>query len=164
MKSNSSRLPKFRNLEPAPGPIVQSDPCVWIPKLHGLPCWFTPFVAGLVLHPFFTARASEEATRQGLTPGFAIEPATWEIVELRARRNPWHPSGRLDRLTLRKNDGWHDVTLTLKFDIDGPSQVTSVFLNREQKPLPKSRDTKYKGPRLAGDTASGVTGNARKHY
>lgn len=166
MKSNSARLPKFRNLEPAPGgPIVQTDPYVWIPKLHGLPYWFKPFAADLVLHPFFTARATEEAIRQGLDGGaFAVQPSQWTITEIRARKNPWHPSGRLDKLTLRRNDGWRDVTLVLKFDIDGPSQVLSVIVETATKPAPPKRETKYKGPRQAGDTYSGVSGNARKHY
>lgn len=164
MKSKSERLPKFRTLEPLPGPIVQTNPRLWVAKQNGLPCWYKPFDKDTIIHPFFTSRATEEAIRQGLDGGaFAVQPSQWTIVELRSRENPWHPSGRLDSLTLRRNDGWRDVTIVLKFHGEGEAiQCVSVFVEKQNAPSKPKFDAKYKGPRLAGDTNSAVVSEKRK--
>lgn len=177
MKSNSkNRLPKFSPL-PVSGPPVQTNPLVWdVPRI-GLPCWFnaerwfnTRFVTA-----FMSTGALNEAARDvngSFTPDRCIEPAQWEIMELRARANPWHPSGRLEKLVIKK---WTSggaagypkrfTVLTLKFH--GPDEqieCTSAYTITEKTEPAKVTvfQPKYKGPRMANDTKSAVSGNKRR--
>lgn len=174
MKSKSDRLPKFKPM-PVSGAPVQTNPLVWVPKLHGVPYWFnfknwlsTPF-----LTPFLTPHAIAEAAHDANGPFSVMDqivPAQWEIIELRARANPWHPSGRLDRLVLKK---WTSgkltakrfTVITLKFNGDG-EQVECIgahtIMDQPTITAPVASDAKYKGPRQAGDTKSAVSGNTRK--
>lgn len=161
MKSKSDRLPKFRTLEPAPGPITQTDPRIWIPKLHGFPCWFKPFSKEIVLHPMVTPRASEEARRQGIAPPFGVFPSDWTITELKSRENPWHPSGRLERVTMRLVMSGSTYEMTLKFyGEDEPIQC--VQFTKLMPAVAFPIQGRYKGPRQTSDVSSAVTVNARK--
>lgn len=173
MKSDSrNRVPKFAPMVVS-GPIVQTNPLVWDVPRMGFPCWFnresfegkliTPFYSTFALKEFVNSAPLSSPPRQiDLTEG-------WECLELRARANPWRPSGRLEKLVLKKHvesDPQGNKTflhLTLKFHGDGEQvECVSAFKVRASKPLPPVvRDSKYKGPRMANDTRSAVSGKRK---
>lgn len=177
MKSKSDRrFPKFPAL-PVSGPPVQTNPNVWAPKLHGFPYWFNAagWFGTAFVTPFMSTAALKEwvASAPLSAPPRCIEPAQWEIVEIRARANPWHPSGRLEKLVLKKWTAGDPASktfthLTLKFHGDGEQiECVSAYRTTEFKAAPAPAKVhvfspKYKGPRQANDTKSAVSGNKRK--
>lgn len=176
MKSQSDRrLPKFAPM-PVSGPPVQTNPLVWVPKLHGFPYWLNlEAFAGKNFKPFYSTGALKEyAVSSPLytVPPVFVEMDKQEILEVRARDNPWHPSGRLEKLVMRQwiegypNGDKTFLHTTLKFHGDGEQiECVSIFKVRESKSAPVTgivRDAKYKGPRAANDTKSAVSGNTRK--
>ena len=160
MKSKSDRLPKFKPM-PVSGPPVQTNPRVWNPAVHGLPYWFKPFAADLVIKPFYTPHAIAEAAHQGAVLPQTLCFAAFKITELRSRENPWHPSGRLDRLVIEGQG----LSLTLKFNGEGEQiEVISVSKLYATQPAlsPTYMNAKYKGPRMPGDTKSAISGKVRR--
>lgn len=181
MKSKSDRrLPKFPPL-PVSGPPVQTNPLVWDVRRVGLPYWLNvQAMQGKAFKPFYSTGALNEALRDqygAFQPPAFVEMDKQEIVEVRARANPWHPSGRLEKLVLRQ---WIEedpkvgsktfLNTTLKFHGDGEQiECISVFKTVEFKTRQPSKPAqvtffapKYKGPRQPNDTKSAVSGNKRK--
>lgn len=154
------------------GPIVQTNPLVWDVPRMGLPCWFNlEAFAGKCLKPFYSTSALKEYAASNPiypTPPALVEMDKQEILEVRARANPWHPSGRLEKIVLKQwveADAAGNKTFlhtTLKFHGDGEQvECVSAFKVRSSKPAPVVRDSKYKGPRMANDTRSAVSGKRK---
>lgn len=177
MRSQSDRrLPKFAPM-PVSGPPVQTNPLVWDVRRMGVPYWLNlASFAGKCLKPFYSTGALNEYAASSpsyTTPPVLVEMDKQEILEVRARANPWHPSGRLEKLVLKQHiesDPAGNKTFlhtTLKFHGDGEQiECVSIYKVRENKPVAvvtaPVRDAKYKGPRMVGDTRSAVSGNKRK--
>lgn len=162
MKSKSDRrVPKFSNLPLDPNAKhVQTNPLVWIPAQHGFPYWFKPMAPDHIIHPFYTPHALAEAAHQGATLPEGLLFGAFKVKELRARQNPWHPSGRLERLVLEGCG----LLLTLKFNGED-EQIECIAASKlyavQAVPV-KTFPSKYKGPRATGDTKSAVSEKPHK--
>lgn len=169
MKSQSDRRNKSSVVS---NPRVQTNPNVWVPEHHGFPSWLNlAGFKGKVITPSFDPALRAAMTREGFLP-HCVEMDQCEILKVRSRANPWHPSGRLEALVLKKwiagDPGKKKfLQFTLKFHgADEQIECTDAFTYTELpaavpvhtfKPL-----SKYTGPRQAGDTKSAVSGNKRK--
>lgn len=155
-------LPRFPPL-PTVGHVPQTNPLVWLPAHHGFPCWFKKPTQ--TVKPFYSARALAQASALNLSLPERVDLGKATIVELRARQNPWHPSGRVDRIVFefRAPGVTICVRLTLKFNGDG-EQIECVDVLRADlvfdSAVTKVVTGKYTGPRGKGDTI--VSGNTRK--
>lgn len=155
MKSKSDRrIPKFPPM-PTVGHVQQTDPLVWLPEHHGLPCFFTKPTQSV--KPFYSARAVTQAQALNLELPERVDLNKATIKSIRLRANPWHPSGRVDRIVYVLPH----ATLTLKFNGDG-EQIECVDVTRVITGIaPQAVVGKYTGPRAPGDKTVSVNAKRR---